>query len=264
MHIRKSYNDCGNIFLISALFYEVLERKTEHDYPFRYLQQSTASTRQPSCAVNGVFVFSPALNGSFSLDSLGTDRLVGFVVKKWLIGAIAFFGLIGLVDQCTSPASTSSQAGSGDGTWGTSPWVAPSPSPSAAAATPGTAVTPREGVDWAWANGTGCLLEFERNQYVKGSIQKVNHRVIQKLVVTNMTSRPLRFRARFSGSIEHEFGPGHGSVGHWTLSGPNAGFDVPAGPGTFPIKYNVWTIGKYAQRGDYKCSVTNVKVTYLQ
>ena len=74
MHIRKSYNDCGNIFLITALFYEVLERKTEHHYPFWYSEQSTASTRQPSCAVNGVFVFSPVLNGSFSADSLGKDR----------------------------------------------------------------------------------------------------------------------------------------------------------------------------------------------
>ncbi len=182
-------------------------------------------------------------------------------MKKWLIGAIAFFGLIGLVDQCTSPESTSSRAGSGEVTRGTSPWVAPSPSPSATVATPGTAATPREGVDWAWTNGTGCLLEFDRNEYSKGSIQMVNHRVIQKLAVTNMTSRPLRFRATFNGYVDHPIRSSR--VASWTLGGPNAGFDVPAGPGTFPIQYEVWEFGN-EQYGEYECTVTDVKVTYLQ
>jgi hypothetical protein len=186
---------------------------------------------------------------------------VGFVVKKWLIGAIAFFGLIGLVDQCTSPASTSSRAGSGEVTRGTSPWVAPGQSPSAAVATPGTTATPRQGVDWAWTYGTGCLLEFERNEYEKGSIQMVNHRVIQKLVVTNMTSRPLRFRARFNGYVDTKFGSGRAAS--WGFSGPNAGFDVPAGPGTFPIRYEVWEFGN-KETGKYGCSISDVKVTYLQ
>jgi hypothetical protein len=66
MHIRKSYNDGGNIFLITALFYEVLERKTEHHYPFWYSEQSTASSHQRSCGANGVLFLTSTQRELFS------------------------------------------------------------------------------------------------------------------------------------------------------------------------------------------------------
>ena len=92
-------------------------------------------------------------------------------------------------------------------------------------------------------------------------MQMASHRVIQKLTVSNMTSRPLRFRGKFEGHVDVKFGSGW--LASWTLNGPNAGFDVPAGPGTFPIYYEVDEFGN-RQFGDYECSVTDVEVTYLQ
>ncbi len=93
-------------------------------------------------------------------------------------------------------------------------------------------------------------------------MQMANNRVVQKLVISNMTTRPLRVRAKFDGSVDHKFGSGHGTVASWTLNGPNAGFDVPAGPGVFPIEYEVWEFGGSNNAGKYTCTMSDVRVTY--